>query len=338
MNSSYTEISSGPIHYLHDGTGPPIFLLHASPMSAHSLVPLINALSSSHTVIAIDTPGYGHSAAPARKPSHISTYSQLIHELQVRLGLSTIAIYGTATGAQIGIKYALDYPDDVAYLFLDNSAHFTEKEKKGIYASYFPDLATTEDGSHLRETWHIVDNLFQYFPWCFQEEKYKLSTPKPPIHILHRVAIDYIKSGANYDWAYRAAFAYEDRERIYELKVPTHIFRWEASILKSYTDRIFEKALPHEVDFSIVSAQGDRNTEMAQTIRSRYSGPQTNLALLDTQHVTTDHIEVPKRSFPTPEATGHYLMDAWNSLDQDHNTNNLDKKNRAFVKWAETIL
>ena len=337
MNTHSLSIEGRRLHFLHKGSGAPILLLHASPMSAASLTPLINALAATHTVIAVDTPGYGHSDEPGEQPTHIGAYADILHNLIKELGLEQFAIYGTATGAQIGIKYALDHPDRVAYLFLDNSAHFTEEEKTKIYASYFPDLSPTEDGGHLKTVWDIADHLFVYFPWCFKEEKYKLATPKPPTPILHKVALEYIKSGANYDWAYRTAFAYEDRERIYELKVPTHIFRWEASILKPYTDRIFEHSLPANVDYSVIPSNADRIQQMAATIHLSYDGPSVKISASTLQSNTVDESEIPDESFPSPEPTGQYLREAWDILGQSQNID-LKNRTRAFVKWAESTL
>lgn len=313
-------------------------MLHASPMSASSLTPLINTLAKTHTVIAVDTPGYGLSDEPSEQPTHISAYADILHNLQIRLGLKKVAIYGTATGAQIGINFALQHPESVSHLFLDNSAHFSSAEKEDIYASYFPDLTPTEDGSHLRTIWEIADNLFVYFPWCFKEEKFRLSTPKPPTGVLHKVALEYIKSGTHYDWAYRAAFAYEDRERIYELKVPTHIFRWEASILKPYTDRIFEKDLPANVDFSVISSAGDRIQQMADTISQNYNGPSVDINVPTAQSEQQETTEIPDLTFPSPEPSGVYLVEAWNALQQEEYRTNLKKKTRAFIKWAESAL
>ncbi len=333
------SVNNRSLHFLHAGSGPPIFLLHASPMSARSLSPLIELLSKTHTVVAIDTPGYGSSEAPTTQPSDISTYADLIHEVQVSLRIPQIGIYGTATGAQIGIRYALDYPDDVSHLFLDNCAHFTDDERENILREYFPDLTPNTDGHHLKLVWDIASNLFKYFPWCFKEEQYKLSSPTPPPHMIHRFALDYIKSGSNYDWAYRAAFAHEDRENIAALKVPSHIFRWESSILKTYTDRIFEGPLPDNVDYSIVKATQDRHLQMAQSISSIYKGEDIDLQLEKSQiDPISKHIDIPTTPFPIPESTGRYLLEAWSALDKIENLSTLEQKTEAFIIWAEGIL
>ena len=51
------------LHYRSQGANhlPVIVLLHASPMSSANMLPIMNALSDSFKVIALDTPGYGQS-------------------------------------------------------------------------------------------------------------------------------------------------------------------------------------------------------------------------------------------------------------------------------------
>ncbi len=64
----YHTLSNGrQVHYLRAGEGDPALLLHPSPLSASFLRPLIDFLSGSFDVIAMDTPGYG-SSDPLEEP------------------------------------------------------------------------------------------------------------------------------------------------------------------------------------------------------------------------------------------------------------------------------
>lgn len=341
MQSSILKSSEGVLHFLSKGEGPPIFLFHASPMSSSSLAPLIDQLSENFTVIAPDTPGYGYSSPLTSRPDHIREYVAALHELQHHLECSKIAIYGTATGAQIGIRYALEYPDDVAQLFLDNTAHFTEEEKEKILESYFPDYTPKEDGAHLAIIWDTVTNLFKYFPWCFKDEAHKLSTPVPPLLVLHKVFIDYLLSGAKYDWAYKTAFAHENREHIFEVKVPVHIFRWEGSILTTYMDRIFEVEQPQTLSSEKIPVTQDRYASMASSIQKRYTGESKVLDLsrmgfssFQTNSKASLPIFIP--SFPKIEESGAYLLDGWLALDDFMDKDGtIADKTALFIEWAK---
>lgn len=339
MQSSILKTSEGNLHFLSKGEGPPIFLFHASPMSSSSLIPLIDQLSQNFMVIAPDTPGYGQSSAPLSQPESIIEYATRLHELQVQLELPKIAIYGTATGAQIGIRYALEYADEVTHLFLDNTAHFTKQEKEEILASYFPDYTPQPSGAHLAKIWDTVTHLFQYFPWCFKEDRYKLNTPTPPISVLHKIFIDYLTCGSKYDWAYRAAFAHEDRKHIYDVQVPVHIFRWEGSILTPYMDRIFELDIPESLSFEKIAITQDRYAAMAQSIQLKYFGDIKSL-MIEGGHLSscqTSKVKLPIfiPSFPRIEESGAYLMDGWLALDDFLDKDaTLEDKTALFIEWA----
>jgi len=303
------------------GQGPPIILFHPSPNSSAMMEPFAQVLAAHHTVICPDTPGYGLSDKLNIDEPSIEDYVHRFKMLFDALHLKTFSIYGSATGAQIAIRYGIAYPESISYLFLDNCAHFTDKERLEIKANYFPDLQPIMDGSHLSKVWDIVSNLFSYFPWCFQDEAHKLSGPAPTPEVLHRIALDYLRAGPDYDLAYRAAFDHEKAEYINELTVPTTIFRWEGSILKKYTDRIFEHNLPAHIAGKIIPADRNiRNQSMSAYILEQDKNGQTytlidSILSLDNDlfvHPDSDHIIIDH--LPAPDSEGVYLKDAWNMV------------------------
>jgi len=227
MFKAYLSDNSNPINFRVYGKGPAIVLFHPSPNSCKLMHPLAALLAEDHTVICPDTPGYGHSRKLDLANPSMPDYTHAFKELFDNIGLSKFSIYGSATGAQIGIRYGLEYPEDAEHLYLDNCAHFTSEERSQIKAHYFPDLTPKLDGSHLTQTWGIVTNLFKFFPWCFQDDTHKLTTPMPPLAVLHAITMDYLTTGADYDLAYKAAFDHEKFEHINSLNVPASIFRWD---------------------------------------------------------------------------------------------------------------
>ncbi len=337
MQSNHIEVQGKNIHFLSDGKGPVILLFHASPMSSSTLIPLIKLLSNDFTVLAIDTPGYGQSEKPNTQPTQINFYSNLISSLLEKLALQKVAIYGTATGAQIAIRFGIDHPEKTAQLFLDNVAHFDDDERKEIVDAYFPDFKPQKDGSHLSAIWENVVQLFNYFPWCFQEEKYKLSNPAPPLDVLKMIFIEYLKAGPEYDWAYRLAFEHEKLQNMLQLKIPTHIFRWESSIIKPYSDRLFDEPLPKNISSEIIAKTAPRYDSMAQTIINSYQDgslswdkSQTRESLENPFNSSTPNIAA---DFPSIDKDGKQLLTAWNMLDQLHFTSNVVDKNNIFLKW-----
>jgi len=238
----------------------------------------------------------------------------------------------------------LEYPHQVDHLFLDNCAHFTEQERQDILESYFPDLTPTENGDHLIQLWDMVSHLFKYFPWCFKDDDHKLDTPAPHVAVLHNIALDYLRAGKDYDVAYKAAFNHEKVKYIQDLTVQTTVLRWNGSILKSYTDRIFEYELNPNINQTFISA--DRNLrfpEMTSYIKMHYVPSsriepinRSNLKSYQARHNSPflfDESSLP----PVPEESGEYLIEAWKELIELNKKNekpvSIDQINTQLALW-----
>lgn len=339
-----TWISKNSIHFKVYGDGPPLVLFHPSPNSSAMMHDLAVQLASSFMVICPDTPGYGSSPKLKIENPTMKDFAEAFKIMFDDLGISKIAIYGSATGSQIGIRYGIEYPDHVDHLFLDNCAHFTDDERVSILKSYFPDLTPRLDGDHLVQIWDMVNSLFQYFPWCFKDDEHKLKTPMPPATILHAIVKDYLKAGVDYDIAYKAAFAHEKVDYIQELKVPTTILRWQGSILKSYTDRLFDYDLPENVKGQKISADRSlRFKEIAECINDTNTSSVNILGDSITEKIEKYHATNSENEFnhdpPVPDVAGYYLIKAWHELRDkallDSGRINLDPEalQGQFVQW-----
>ena len=245
------EINGQYWHFRKAGTGPLVFLLHASPRNSAMFIPLIEKLSQNFTVVAPDTPGYGMSDGILPVPATLAEYLPYFkaffeyfkNDFNQKFGL-----YGTATGAQLGIAYAYTYPEDVAHLFLDNAAHFTDEERNKILESYFPDLSPKADGSHLSKVWQMSSQFFNYFPWFMKDEAHQVSANQPPVNMINTSAMEFLQAGEHYDSAYRAAFEHEKAENLAKVKVPTTLFRWKGAILLKYIDDLIAIGLEKNVE------------------------------------------------------------------------------------------
>jgi len=325
------------------GNGPAVVLFHPSPNSSKMMHAFALLLAEHFTVICPDTPGYGFSEKLEQSNPTMTDYVACFQKAFSVLGLEMPAIYGSATGGQLAIRYALEYPDAVSHIFLDNCAHFTDDERASILKSYFPDLRPKMDGSHLILLWEMVSNLFKYFPWCFQDEEHKLKVPSPPIELLHAIAMDYLRAGPDYYLAYKAAFHHEKVEYIQQLKIPTTILRWQGSILKKYTDRIFEYDLNPNIGQKTISAdRANRFSEMSVCIQENYNSDshydQSDLAGFTKDNIRTVdtgmQMSIPA---PSPQLSGEYLLAAWSSLCKNVKSNdvtsNLSDINQQLIQW-----
>ena len=100
------------LHYVIQGSGPLLVLLHGWPQSWYQWRLIIPALAEHYTVIAPDLRGYGYSDKPAGGYDK-RTMATDIHELVRSLGYNRIKLVGHDRGARVSHRYGLDYPDEV---------------------------------------------------------------------------------------------------------------------------------------------------------------------------------------------------------------------------------
>ena len=117
IQKNHIQLFGRPFFYRETGEGPLLFLLHPSPSHSGSMEPLMQLLGTHFRVIAPDTPGYGQSASLDPAPETIEGYLPFIEQLVAHLQATRIFLYGTATGAQLAIAYALAHPEKINHLF-----------------------------------------------------------------------------------------------------------------------------------------------------------------------------------------------------------------------------
>lgn len=306
------------------GSGPPLVLLHASPMTSASLLPLAEGLADRFTVVAVDTPGYGRSAPLPTPPRALADYVPAFRQLFAALGLERFHLYGTATGAQLAIRIALTEPGRVERLYLDNAAHFTDEQAAAIVEDYFPGLAPQWDGRHLLRAWTMVRNLLRYFPWFDERESARVGTQLPPAAVLHTIARDYLTAGAGYATAYRLAFAHERAANVRALTVPTTLFHHRGSIIERYIRQLTEQDLPPNV---VVVPTPAPAADKAAAVRQEMLRHATGAADFQLQLGSCAPAPSPGpdptllppglHQPPRPDEYGNYLTTAWFQL-RDH--------------------
>lgn len=107
---------------------PVLLLLHGFPTSSRMFRKLIPALADRYRLIAPDYPGFGHSAAPARKDFTYSfeNYAEIVDRLLARLGVARFAMYVQDYGAPVGFRLALKRPERVSALIVQNGNAYDE--------------------------------------------------------------------------------------------------------------------------------------------------------------------------------------------------------------------
>lgn len=119
------------LYYQEQGEGEPLFLLHGNGEDGTYFANQISFFSDRYRVIAVDTRGHGKSprgTAPFTMKQFAKDLHSLIEKLQMQRGI----ILGFSDGANIAMKFALKYPDQVKALILNGGNLNTKGVKRSI--------------------------------------------------------------------------------------------------------------------------------------------------------------------------------------------------------------
>ena len=107
------------IHYLDEGAGVPLILLHGLSDSSDFWKPLINELSKEYRVIAPDLRGHGSSSKNVS--ISLELFTQDLYNLFDNLKLKNAHIFGFSLGALIAENFSLKYSQYVNSMVLFSS-------------------------------------------------------------------------------------------------------------------------------------------------------------------------------------------------------------------------
>ena len=137
LGSSAGGSSGHRMHYVDEGQGDPVLMVHGNPSWSFYYRDLISQLRSSHRVIAPDHVGCGRSAKP--NDDHydytLSTRVADLGALVDSLDLRDITLVVHDWGGMIGMAWATQNPDRIARLIVMNTAAFPLPATKNLPAS-----------------------------------------------------------------------------------------------------------------------------------------------------------------------------------------------------------
>jgi haloalkane dehalogenase len=117
----YIELDAGRMHYVDEGQGEPVVMVHGTPTWSFLYRHQIKALSTTYRVIAPDHIGFGLSDKPVKwsylPRDHASNLTTLIQHL----GLKNITLVVHDLGGPIGLSYAIEHPKNVKRLVIMNT-------------------------------------------------------------------------------------------------------------------------------------------------------------------------------------------------------------------------
>ncbi|MFQ5667737.1 MAG: alpha/beta fold hydrolase [Candidatus Binatia bacterium] len=122
--SHYADLPEGRIHYLDEGQGPVLLMLHGNPTWSFLYRHLVRGLRDRFRCIAVDHLGFGLSDKPATGdytiPGHIRRMEQLVDAL----GLERVTPVVQDWGGPIGLTWAVEHRARVDRLVVMNTFAF----------------------------------------------------------------------------------------------------------------------------------------------------------------------------------------------------------------------
>ncbi|MFF2776129.1 haloalkane dehalogenase [Streptomyces sp. NPDC058052] len=122
FTSRWFDSSAGRVHYVDEGTGPPIVFCHGSPTWSFLYRHIVKELRGRYRCVAVDFLGFGLSERPAGFTYTIAEHTAVLGELIDHLRLDGFVLMGQDWGGPIGLGAATTRADRVRGIVLGNTA------------------------------------------------------------------------------------------------------------------------------------------------------------------------------------------------------------------------
>lgn len=211
IRRAFADLSPGQVHYAEcgDRESPAVLLLHQSPRSWMEYGAVLPLIGARRRAIAMDTAGFGDSAAVAA-PASIERWAEVARELLDALQIVQLDVVGHHTGGVIAVELAARLGPRVRGLVL-SSTPFTDAVFRQARAGRPPidEVPPSEDGSHLAALWQRRQGFY----------------PPGRPDLLEAFVRDALKASGSPEDGHRAVAAYRMEERIHLVTQPTLLVR-----------------------------------------------------------------------------------------------------------------
>jgi haloalkane dehalogenase len=121
FESHFADIGGATVHYLDEGSGPPLLMLHGNPTWSFLYRELIKGLRDRYRCIAPDHPGFGLSSAPAGYGYTPAEHAAVLERLIEQLDLEDVTMMVQDWGGPIGFAVATRHPDRFSAFVIGNT-------------------------------------------------------------------------------------------------------------------------------------------------------------------------------------------------------------------------
>jgi haloalkane dehalogenase len=202
ISRHFVPVEGRRVLYRRAGKGPAVLLVHQSPRSSAEFVPLIERWAEHFTVIAPDTPGFGHSDPLPGEQPEIGDFAVALLGFLDALGIRRIAAYGFHSGGIILMSAFRQAPERFSAIAIGGYAIWTEAERAHFGDAYLPPLKASAYGEHLTWLWNRILEQSWFFPWFDARPEMRLSAAHDDPARVKATVCDMLDSGD----AYRAGY------------------------------------------------------------------------------------------------------------------------------------
>ena len=128
FESHWARISGHTLHYLDEGEGPVLLMVHGNPTWSFAWRRLVSCLSSQYRVIAVDHLGCGFSEKPQGPYYTLQQHVNRLTSLVKLLDLQQVTLFAHDWGGAIGMGAASHMADRFGRFVLMNTAAFRSRK------------------------------------------------------------------------------------------------------------------------------------------------------------------------------------------------------------------
>ena len=117
----FSDAAGFRLHYIDEGSGRPVLLLHGQPTWGYIYRKFIPTLAATHRVVVPDHMGFGKSETPLDREYTLRTHVANLTALIAQLDLHDITLVMQDWGGPIGTGYAVRHPERIHSLVFMNT-------------------------------------------------------------------------------------------------------------------------------------------------------------------------------------------------------------------------
>src|SRR5215210_4528964 len=121
FTSRYADLAGSRLHYVDEGSGPPLLLLHGNPTWSFLYREIVRGLRDRYRCLAIDYPGFGLSRPAAGYGFTPAEHAGVVEQLVLQLDLTDVTMMVQDWGGPIGFAVATRHPQRFAAFVIGNT-------------------------------------------------------------------------------------------------------------------------------------------------------------------------------------------------------------------------